>query len=287
MYRWSLKIKTDYPLIRFHLVKSADNLADFLTRNNYFDNKGVQRLNLKNVNILPLDPVLDKSTFSVDEWQDFVNSHPEFLLDCTHENIPLLKENQVHVHAITDSTQLILKILNPLEILKDKFSLANIIRLQRREYDYIYLDLFNKPEKKREYQIYEKKYLCIFENDLIYVIKKDLKQILIPTDLFGPILFFHHLQNHNGINRMINSLQGYFIPNKLDLIKKLLSSCFVCHTENVNPWEKRYGKFICPDRGMQIIYVDLIEDLNPSSNYRHILCVICPLTKFVCVFPLK
>ena len=74
--RWCLKLLSDYPLVTLHFVRTKENLADFLTREGLLPGD-CSRFNLNDVKIKDFYSELPKTTFTLPEWINFVEDHPE------------------------------------------------------------------------------------------------------------------------------------------------------------------------------------------------------------------
>jgi hypothetical protein len=131
--RWCLKLISDYPLVNLHFVKTTENLADFLTREG-LPSGDLAKFNLKDLVIKDIFPDLPKPTFSLIEWAQFVEDHPEYLT----VNNQLPEVNTTHIMAVTAGLENVKAVSTPLEILREKLSRANIIAQQKTELTEIY-----------------------------------------------------------------------------------------------------------------------------------------------------
>ena len=131
--RWCLKLISDYPNITLYFVRTTDNLADFLTREG-LPPGDCEKFNLKNVTIANFHQDLPKLEFTLPEWIDYVDSHPEYLMI----NAPSPQAVKTIALQITAGLDNIKAVVTPLEILRERLSRANIIMQQKKEFSKIY-----------------------------------------------------------------------------------------------------------------------------------------------------
>lgn len=77
--RWVLKLISDYPLVTLHFVRTSENLADFLTREGMLPGDS-EKFQLKDIVIKDFYHELPKYDFTLKEWSNFVEAHPEYLM---------------------------------------------------------------------------------------------------------------------------------------------------------------------------------------------------------------
>jgi hypothetical protein len=73
--RWCYKLTPDYPLLVVRHVRSAENLADFLTREGLLPGD-IKKFNIEDVRISDFFDDLPKTTFTLDEWIQWVEDNP-------------------------------------------------------------------------------------------------------------------------------------------------------------------------------------------------------------------
>ncbi len=76
--RWCVKLYTDHHNVKVRFVKSADNLADFLTREG-LPKGDLEKYDLKSAHVLDFFEHLPKEEFTLAEWAQYCQDHPEFL----------------------------------------------------------------------------------------------------------------------------------------------------------------------------------------------------------------
>ncbi len=77
--RWCFKLASDYQNVKLYFVRTSDNLADFLTREG-LPPGDCEKFNLKDITIANFHQDLPKLEFTLSEWIDYVDSHPEYLM---------------------------------------------------------------------------------------------------------------------------------------------------------------------------------------------------------------
>ena len=145
--RWCVKLYTDHQNVKVRFVKSAENLADFLTREG-LPKGDLEKYDLKSANVLDFFDELPKEEFTLSEWAQYCQDHPEFLTINRKEDkkrVYTKKANPTEeatikklVLSIRQGLENIKDIVTPLEILKERLSRAEIIRNQKREFQNIY-----------------------------------------------------------------------------------------------------------------------------------------------------
>ena len=129
--RWCLKLVADYPNVTLHFVKSGQNLADFLTRAGLPEGD-LDKFNVKNVKIADFFDDLPKPNFTIEEWVNFVNTHPHYLTVTDEQTAKV-------VNSVSMGLKNIQSVMRPLEILQSRLSRSEIIRFQKSELSDIYL----------------------------------------------------------------------------------------------------------------------------------------------------
>jgi hypothetical protein len=77
--RWCLKLASDYQNVKLYFVSTSGNLADLLTTEGL--PPGVcEKFNLKDKTIANFHHDFPKLEFTLSEWIDYVDSHPEYLM---------------------------------------------------------------------------------------------------------------------------------------------------------------------------------------------------------------
>jgi len=277
--RWCLKLLSDYPLVTLHFVRTTENLADFLTREG-LPPGDLERFNLKDVKIRDFYSELPKVTFTLPEWINFVENHPEYLTINNSET------PQTLALSITRGLDNVKDMVSQLDILKEKLSRAEIVRNQKIEFSDIYTAClagknFEYTTEHSEKQI---KYKLI--SDLLMIFD-DFYKILMPSSMIGLLLSHTHLLGHKGLTRMLADLENYFFKNKYTVTKRFVNCCYSCFLSQTGNKKTKIGVYPTPSFPFQEITMDLAENLNTVNGYSHLLLVQCTLTDFVIIIPLK
>lgn len=154
----------------------------------------------------------------------------------------------------------------------------------------------NKKEARRVLLLSEQ--FVIVENVLfrVYIDKRreDIKTTLvIPNALVHHILNMYHdsiLASHNGINRTLLTLRRlFYIPNAQEKVTQYIKACSFCQEfkdpGRINyPTRPRLSTDFSP---FSVCSADLKSMPVSSDNHKHILVVICNMTRYVKTFPLK
>ncbi len=138
-YRWCLKLISDYPNVKLHFVRSSENLADFLTREG-LPQGDCEKLNLKHVTIDNFFAKLPKHDFTLIEWAQYCEDHPEYLTINNPPPVPTI------TMAITRGIDNVTDITTPVTILKERLSRAELVQKQKQELKDIYTACLGSPD---------------------------------------------------------------------------------------------------------------------------------------------
>ena len=177
------------------------------------------------------------------------------------------------------------RLTDPIDILKERLSRANIIRYQKLEFTEIYTKClasedFEYVDSKNENTEYK---LVL---DLLMINKEGYK-IFIPDSIVGLLLAYTHLLGHLGVTKMINNLQSYYFQNKYSLVKKFVTSCYSCFLSHGSSRKNKLGVYPIPEYPFAEVSMDLCENLNAVGGYSHLLIIQDVLTDYILIFPLK
>ena len=250
--RWCLKLVSDYPNITLHFIKSGQNLADYLTRSGLPEGD-LPKFNIKNLEIS--DFTTPKQTYTVKEWIEFVEAHPQYLT----VNEPEVKKIVNIIHRGLENIQSFTK---PVEILQSRLARSEFIKYQKKEFEKIYLNCLSSDNF--EYKDTEKTYQLL--NDLLIIKSSDFK-IMVPPTLIGPLLANVHLLGHKGMQKMIKGLETYDFDNKYKIVKDFVTSCYSCFLSYTGNKKQKIGVYPIPTGPMIECTADLAENLNVSSSF--------------------
>ena len=280
MKRWVTKLHSDYLQVTLCFVRTSDNLADFLTREG-LPAGDCEKFNLKNCSIADFHKDLPKLEFTISEWIDYVDSHPEYLMI----NAPNPQKVKALAYQITAGLDNIKAVVTPLQILQERLSRANIIIQQKKEFSQIYSQCL--ASENFEYITNEEipqKYKLV--NGLL-MIEKEYYKIYIPDSMIGLLLSHTHLLGHSGLQRMMLDMDSYYFDTMYTKTQNFVSRCYSCFLSYKGTRKTKIGIYPTPSRPMQEVYCDLAENLNPVNGYSHLLIVTCPLSDFTIIIPLK
>ena len=278
--RWCLKLASDYKNVTLYFVRTTDNLADFLTREG-LPPGDCEKFNLKDISIANFHHELPKLEFTLSEWIDYVDSHPEYLMI----NAPSPQAVKTLALQITAGLDNVKAVVTPLEILRERLSRANIIMRQKKEFSQIYSNCL--AGENFEYESADDpptKYKLV--NNLLMV-EKDYYKILVPDSMIGLLLSHTHLLGHSGLQRMLLDMDSYWFPRMYTITQSFISRCYACFLSYKGTRKTKIGIYPTPNRPMQEVMCDLAENLNTVGGYSHLLIVTCPFSDFTLIIPLK
>jgi hypothetical protein len=279
--RWCLKLISDYPLVILHFVRTTENLADFLTREG-LPPGDLQKFNLQDVVIRDFYDELPKVEFSLIEWVNFVEDHPEYLT----VNTPTPDKLKAIALSINKGLENVQSVLTPLEILKNKFSRAAIISAQKQEFEKIYTLCLASKDFTLDIDLptITHKYKLVSDLLMIY---EDYYKIYVPNSLIGILLSYTHLLGHKGLNRMLADMQSYYFENMYTVTSNFIQCCYSCFLTNKGNKKTKIGIYPTPSYPFEEITLDLAESLNSINGFSHLLIIQCVFSEFVIIIPLR
>ncbi len=120
--RWCTKLVADYPLVEVHFIRTTENLSNFLTREG-LPHGDLERFNVKDVQVSDFYDQLPKLTYTLAEWNAFVEQHPEYLTINRPDHLNI----KAQVSAITYGLSNIEEMITPLKILQQRLTREEII----------------------------------------------------------------------------------------------------------------------------------------------------------------
>ena len=277
--RWSDKLYSDYPNLKLRFLNTKLNIADFLSRDFAIDTSDIKRIPLGNYAVPELDQYLDFSkTFSILEWKDFVNKNLHLL-----KVISMDPTNKV-VLSLNKTVQDMNKLLEPVNALKKRLSFENIAVQQKLQFNHIITNCLNSDNQT--FTCDNKQY--VYKNGLLYCHDHGVQRIVIPKSLEGLMIAHYHLAYaHAGLAKMSALMFSYYFPQKTDKIKNLAARCHPCALNNMNNKKHKSGSYPLPQNVFTTVFADLAENLNPNAGFQHLLIIVCALSGFIRVYPLK
>ena len=307
LIRWQWKLKDEYPHIKFIFVETKNQIADFLSRFGYVEEKDKKHLKIKpeDFSILDFSTNLPKSDFTITEWIEWVASNPQYASLQPEETVKF--EESVVNEIYSDQIE---NYLTPFKILQERLSRQNFILEQNREFS----DIITKCMQNEDFTYFAKNRNKVFqfilkENLLLVHIKKErtgderkvedldngidsdisTPKIVTPSSLIDLIISFYHLKSHGGIKKILIELTNYYFPQKYIKILRFVNTCYGCFLQNRLTRREHIGFYPLPKCPMNIIHLDLLENLNNTKvgRFYHILVCVCPLSDFTLLFPLR
>lgn len=284
--RWNKKLLEDFPNVVLKFLNSEHNLSDFLSRRYNVKEIPRHRLHLTRYVSTELDKLIPYDrVFTWEEWSKFCNENESCMVD----KISDIKGVTIGIKSLTLQQKGIDIVFNPINALKTRISLQNIITAQKSEYREIYEKCLSLDTP---YKIKTKDKLSyVVKNSLLFVIFKDdfsIEKIYLPQTMVPPFVAYSHLiSNHAGITKMQLILDNFYHPTLNSFIKRLVQSCFSCSLVNIGTKSQKLGFYPVAKRPFCNISLDLIEDLPKSGGYKHILTVTDELSGAIYLYPLK
>ncbi len=165
---------------------------------------------------------LPKEIFTLTEWVDFVDAHPEYLTI----NTPKHLTPKAVIMAFEKGLDNLIEFTTPLVILREKLSRENFVVKQRIECTDLYNNCVSSPDLTFE----ETKGAESLKYKLVGgLIVRDCapQKVVVPPSLIGPLLAHTHLFGHKGLNRMPTNLSPYHFDTKYTVVKKFFNSCSI------------------------------------------------------------
>ena len=277
--RWSDKLHSDYPNLKLRFLSTKLNIADFLSRNFSISTSDIKRIPLGNYIVPDLENHLDFSkTFSLSEWKTFVNSNLHLLKTISPDPQHKL------VLSLNKTVKDINKLLEPVNTLKKRLSFENIAEKQKEEFNFIIVSCIKSEDHTASFDGKNYKY----QNGMLFCFDQGIQRLFVPKSLEGLLIAHYHLAfAHAGVNKMQALMYNYYFPQKMEKIKNLAARCHPCALNNMNTRRHKSGTFPLPQNVFTTVYADLAENLNPSGGFQHLLIIVCALSGFLRVYPLK
>ena len=280
VYRWALKIHTQFPQIEMQFVKGNRNISDWLTRSYAVRPKDLVRIPLKEISVSSkIDELIDfDKTYTLSEFREFCEDNDDLIVPAIGQkpqttvcSIKYLQKSHAKFHA-------------PLIPLKQKLEHENIRKEQRIEFDDIYQDCLNAPD----FTFKDKNVTYKLVNGLILRSEDEGPKILLPTSLIGMICSYIHLAyTHAGETKMKSLLDTYYFKNKYTHIRKICSSCYGCFMNNPNSGQDYIGGYPVPRYALEVVHGDYMQSLPGNYGHFHVLVMSCPLSGILMTFPVK
>jgi hypothetical protein len=215
---------------------------------------------------------------------DFVDKNPQYLTvneNPQEQNVSLKQK----VLSLSKSLDNIKDFTTPVMVLHDRLSRSKIVQKQKSELEDVYTRCM--ASENFEYTTENETYKLVMDLLMIKTNAATSFKIYIPPSMVGLLLAYIHLLGHNGVKKMLLNLDSYYFPNMYTVTRKFAQSCYSCFLSYTGNKKQEIGVYPLPSRPMEEIMLDLMENLNNVGGYSHILVVMCTLSDFVLLFPLK
>ncbi len=175
-------------------------------------------------------------------------------------------------------------IFDPIRALEKSIILDTLMELQKSQY----LDLYNECSSTFEKLIVQNKTEYSLSQGLLYIKKENsCKKLLLPDTLVNKYVALSHLIcNHGGPKKMILNLTNYYHENLQKLCYRFCNTCLACLLVNHPVRSQHLGVFPLTSDVGEILHLDLMETLNTSSGFSHLLMVKCVISHFALVIPM-
>ena len=278
MSRWNFQIIESYPQLQIKHCISAEQLADFLTRQYKVDNPPIKKLKLNRFKNDIYDEMIPDITFSLNEWKEFVDQHSGFIFS----TLDLKETEKINLIQTAPQIKAATMILNPIQILKKRLDTEIIYVEQKKEFQ----TLINKCNisKNQSIEIDEKVYLL--SNGLLCIkIKEDVKLVCPETLLPIFIAYAHLLTNHGGENKIRLNLQNLYHKKLIKFTRLYTRSCYGCQLTNSDTHPNVQGIYPIPPKPFYLVHFDYIQNLPTYRQYKHVLVCTCYLTGAIYAYP--
>ncbi len=278
MSRWNFQIIESYPQLEIKHCISAEQLADFLTRQYKVDNPPIKKLKLNRFKNEIYNDIIPDITFNLKEWKEFVDLHSDFIFS----TLDLKTMDKVNLVQSTPQIKAATMILNPIDILKKRLDREIIYTEQKKEFN----DLINRcnVSKNQAVEINEKSYL-LTDGLLCIKIGTDIKLVCPETLLPIFIAYGHLLTNHGGEKRIRLNLQNLYHKKLIKLTRLYTRACYGCQITNSDTHPNNQGIYPIPPRPFYLVHFDYIQNLPNFRQYKHVLVCTCYLTGAIYAYP--
>ena len=312
--RWGNKIFSQFPQLKVTFCKSAENLADIFTR--VFNAKPPQ---MKMTSVERLATCIDDKlmedvnlkTFTLSEWQKFVDENPGYLLKSFYktekkkqsapadkpgncEKIPVApplsvdkldsatrKLPPITINELTNESEWskvisgYVNISESVDKIKDRFSHEKIIEQQKIEFQELYENALTSPK----FEFGKNDITYFIQNGLLFRKIDDLPQILLPNVFLNVAVAYAHVSSaHGGRERMGLILKAYHARGLKKKIDDMAKTCIACLLNNYSTSVQKFGHYPVIHSPFYSIHIDFISDLTLCEGFRHLLIIVDSFT---------
>ena len=282
IYRWALYIQFHWPALEILFIRSAKNIADFLTRSDWSTRTGdLKRIPFKNYQVTDdINGLLDSNKpYPLSEFIELVKNNEQLLLSKPDPDKIKLTVNKLN--KIMKNMQ---TILTPINSLKLRMEHENIRKYQRIDLT----EIFNECMKSENFQFTDKSRNYKIMHGLLYTKVEEEFLVYLPPTLEGLFMSYYHFSHaHAGRDKMCSILADFYFPLKITKIASFVSKCFACLITHGNIRKDTLGTYYICDYPFQAVHIDLIENLPSVYGFQHVLVILCPFSQILKTFPIK
>ena len=315
--RWTSKILDNFPNLRLGFCKSQSNISDFLSKEFQIKPPTTQMIKLPNFVDSQVLDLVDNRTFTIKEWEQFVNSKPGLIKHVETTKMkrsarisqisaqieedpyaiaPLMGHDKA-VFAITraskdkgdsetfsSSARNLIKAVKPVQLLSEMLSPENLQPKQREEYPDIYETALMSPNMKYT----DGKVTYLLENGSLFRRKDNSLKLMVPPSLLAALISYSHLRNgHAGYHRLLLNMENYYCPLLRTKTETFCRACLPCALVNVRTAAETLAAYPTPSEVFLTAHLDYVEAMPPIRGFNHLLICTDILTGMVLVFPTK
>ena len=285
VHRWAVSIRQKYPNLMFMLVKSHENISDFLSRQFKPIDCDPSRMVLKEFK-RPVTELENAELLTFDEAEKIVEKNPQYITEAIE---PKPKKKEKTMYATVHATQLdrLSEILLPLQQLKDKLSPSAIASRQKEELTEDFKFAQTIPTRRQPGN-----HKLEIINGLLMLWSKEepTPRIYVPPSLEGLAISYEHLISAHRLGRLglwMAMKNLYYFPNMRTKIYNFVSLCLNCSlVHGISSRRAPLGKTPLPSRPMQVIYLDILTLAAKSPKIpSDFLVLVDPFSKYVLLYP--
>ena len=282
IHRWGVTLRGKYKNIIFKLIKSEENLADFLSRQFVLEDIQPERLQLRENFTAPL-PNAAGGLLTVDEAHEIANKNPDFFV--REEKTEMQGGAAVNSLSLDRLSEMTL----PIRELREKLDPQKVIKAQKEELSDEYRTALSLSPSKQKTEF---KYVLLNGLLAIQTEKGESPKIYVPPSMEGLVIaYFHLISGHRlgrqGLFYTLNS--NYFFPRLRYKASSFSSLCLNCTLMGgIKDRKATIGRTIVPRSPFDVLYADVVTlSAKTNKTTADYLVIVDAFSKFIQVFPLS
>ncbi|XP_078533692.1 uncharacterized protein LOC144819836 [Lissotriton helveticus] len=146
----------------------------------------------------------------------------------------------------------------------------------------LHLREIQESSQAEEKELWKKRGVQQDASDFIYRQTMTGKPVM-PQALLQVALTQLHLPTHVPRDIMSSNLQAeWFIPNAHEQIQLFVHQCLICQQYSPNPAMKTVASTIPRPKGpFRELHIDYVDMLDRCHNYRYLIVVVCPFSRWI------